>query len=643
MPHNNEYLMLLAALFTFLIIVIASNELAKIFQKIKLPLITGFIAIGIIAGPGVLNLLQEETLNRLRFLEDIALAFIALAAGSEMFLKDLQGKWKYINKMAIAQIVFAFVLGVLVVLPFDNVIPFLNLPDRGHRLAVALLISVIFIAPSLASALAVINELRAKGPFSKVSMGVIILKDIFVIILFTIVLSVSLSLINDHSLSFADFGKILLELAVSVFIGWIWAKIFKFVFSLKINDTVESAIFLALGWALFGLKDVVAYLTERYLCIHFYLEPLLSGIVAGFLLTNKSQYRLHLQEKLESLGPYVYVAFFTLIGAKIDLNVLIKFWQAALVLFLARLLVNFVSSLLGCAMNKEFGKRMLFSWTPYIAQAGISLGLIAIIGDSFPDFGREFETIMVAVIVINQFVGPPLMKWAIISLGEAHVKGRHVADEIKDVAIFGFEQMSLNLAKYLKSQGWEVKIITDSNHEDVGQLAQNARFIQVADYSYQSLKDLKLESTEAAILLENDAKNYEIASVLYEHFGLPNIVVRLQNASMYEQFAKFNALVVEPSSAIANVLVQAVKSPHGAAILLGFEQNQQILDIEVLNPEVHDKPLRDIRLPLGVLVLSVTRDGESILTHGYTRLKLNDIVTVMGQPDQLEQTRLKLQ
>jgi Trk K+ transport system NAD-binding subunit len=67
------------------------------------------------------------------------------------------------------------------------------------------------------------------------------------------------------------------------------------------------------------------------------------------------------------------------------------------------------------------------------------------------------------------------------------------------------------------------------------------------------------------------------------------------------------------------------------------------MDIEVLNPEIHGKPLRDIRLPLGVLVISITRNGQTILTHGYTRLRLHDIVTVLGAPEQLEQVRVKLQ
>jgi len=42
-------------------------------------------------------------------------------------------------------------------------------------------------------------------------------------------------------------------------------------------------------------------------------------------------------------------------------------------------------------------------------------------------------------------------------------------------------------------------------------------------------------------------------------------------------------------------------------------------------------------------ILSVRRGGENIITHGYTRLRLHDIVTVLGKPEDIEQTRFKLQ
>ncbi len=72
---QGQIMPLLTAIFTFTIIVVASNELAKGFQKLKLPLITGFIIIGVIAGPDLLKMIPRQSLNELLFIDDIALAY----------------------------------------------------------------------------------------------------------------------------------------------------------------------------------------------------------------------------------------------------------------------------------------------------------------------------------------------------------------------------------------------------------------------------------------------------------------------------------------------------------------------------------------------------------------------------------------
>ena len=80
----------------FAIIAVASGQVAKQFQKFKLPLITGFLVIGLISGPELLGLIDSDALHQLRFLNDIALAFIAFAVGSELYLKELRNRWKSI-------------------------------------------------------------------------------------------------------------------------------------------------------------------------------------------------------------------------------------------------------------------------------------------------------------------------------------------------------------------------------------------------------------------------------------------------------------------------------------------------------------------------------------------------------------------
>ncbi len=647
MAVYKDFIPLVEALFTFIIIVTASNQIAKLFQKLKLPLITGFIIIGTIAGPDVLKMIPRVSLDKLYFIDDIALAFIAFAAGNEMFLKELQGKLKNIGLMTAAQFFITFIVSFILIYWLSDKIPFMAGQPKEYKIGLGLLISTIFIARSPASAIAIINELKAKGPFTKTALGVTIIKDILVILLFTVTFSISANLINQIGFDFKEILKVIIELLVSIVLGYLYAKLLILIFSLRINQTIESIIFLLIGWSIFGLSHGVEHWVMHHYHFRFHIEALLTGIVASFYLTNNSKYRLHLQKIIELLSPYVYVAFFTKVGADIKLNVLAQYWKIAVILFFVRLIAIIIASIAGSIAIRDKLKTTLLSWTPYITQAGVSLGLITIISNYFPQFGQEFETILVAVIIINQFVGPPLMKWAIISAGEARIKNQKDNIGIKNVVIFGLENFSVNLAHTLLEQNWNVKVFCNKHKinqelkDDFEKKALEIKCFEQIDEQLVTSPDI--ENAESIILLLDDTQNYQLAQLINSFYSKKNLIVRISDFSSYQKFKQLGALVVEPSTAMVKLLLHFVISPHATSLLLGLEKNKETLDIEVLNPELHGKPLRDIRLPLGVLILSITRNGQTIVTHGYTRLRLHDVVTVLGNPDQLEQVRLKFQ
>ena len=99
--------------------------------------------------------------------------------------------------------------------------------------------------------------------------------------------------------------------------------------------------------------------------------------------------------------------------------------------------------------------------------------------------------------------------------------------------------------------------------------------------------------------------------------------------------------IVDPSSAIVSLLDHFVRSPQATSLLLGMEENQDSRDVEVLNPDLHGIHLRDLRLPSDVIVLAIARGGHSIISHGYTRLSIRDIVTIVGSIESLDEVQFK--
>ena len=78
------------ASFSLGFLLLASYATARLLRMFRLPMISGYILCGIIAGPYMTGFLDLEMVGRLRLIDDLALTFIAMAAGGELHLHALK-------------------------------------------------------------------------------------------------------------------------------------------------------------------------------------------------------------------------------------------------------------------------------------------------------------------------------------------------------------------------------------------------------------------------------------------------------------------------------------------------------------------------------------------------------------------------
>jgi len=636
-----EYKELFIFFLGFIWILFASAHFSKFFQRIHLPLISGFIATGIITGPHFLNLITSEALSHLGFINDIALSFIAFAAGSELFLKEIRSRFKSIMWNTISQLIITFVLGSLAVYYLTGLIPFMQEMNAASRIAVSILAATIFVARSPSSAIAVINEMRARGAFTKTAIGVTVIIDVLVIILFTISFSVAGMLLKGEEFSITEQFLLVFELALALGLGFVLSKMMEFILYLRINLWVKSIFIIALGYGVFALSHWLRHKTLVHYGIEIHFEPLLTGITASFLVTNFSKYRAEFNKILHESAPMIYVAFFTLTGALLSIDLLLKVWLIALILLVIRVVSMMIGGYVGAVLAMDPKLFRKIGWMPYVTQAGVGLGLATEVASEFPGWGPEFATLIISVIVLNQFIGPPIFKWALIRVGEAHPRaGTPEFDGIRDAIIFGLEDQSIALARQLHAHDWEVKIATFRKEDEIEKI-EDIEIHFINDLSISTFELLDARKTEAIVLMLSDENNFKITEIVYEHIGTKEIVVRLHDRKNFNRFHELGALVVEPATAIVSLLDHVVRSPNAASLLLGTEEHQDTIDVEVLEKDLHGIYLRDLRLPSDVIVLSVRRGNNLIISHGYTRLRRRDIVTVVGSKHSLDEIKLR--
>lgn len=627
----------------FSLVALASQRIGQLFARLQLPLITGFLFAGVIAGPSVLGLIPPQAFEHLRFVDEIALAFIAFAAGGELYLKELRSRLRSIRWVTAGLVVATFSLGSLSVLALADLVPFIRSMSLPARIAVSILAGAILVARSPSSAIAIVNELRAQGPFTQTVLGVTVIMDVVVIVLLAINSEIADALLTELPIDVTFAVLLIGELAASLAIAFLLGMMLRFILSLRQGQLLKTALVLLSGYGVFVASAAIRSASHARLPFEILLEPLLICMAGSFMVINHSPYRNDLLRILRDAGPPVFIAFFTLTGASLALDVLLTTWPIALALFIARLVGVGIGSFTGGAIAGDPRLHNRSGWMAYITQAGVGLGLAKEVSVEFPEFGAAFATMMISVIVLNQVVGPPFFKWAIKRVGEAHTRARTPEfDGVRDAIIFGLEDQSLALARQLCQHGWAVRIATRKRDRPEKWQASDVDITPILDVSLETLHHVEVGKAEAVVAMMSDDDNYRLCQLLYEHFGTETVVVRLHERARFERFHHLGALVVDPGTAMVSLMDHMVRSPVAASLILGMEADQDIIDVEVRNPDLHGLALRDLRLPLDTLVLSIHRRGHMIISHGYTRLELGDRVSIVGSFDSLEDVILRM-
>ncbi len=405
-------------------VLLSASVAGSLASALGLPRITGFIVIGIVVGPSVLGLLPADAVSDLGLIDLFALALIAMLAGGELRVEALrpQAKTILITTLAITAVVWVGVAAVVIAV--SPITPFLaELPLQGV-IAIALLLGVWAANSSPDLTVAVIEEKHAEGPLVEVVLGVTIVKDVVVIVLFTLTLALVTPLL-DASRPFSLEALLVLAreiggaLVLGAGMGWVFSQ---YLGGEGTNPRSPFATFL--------FAYVMVVLTEE-----LHLELLLTGVAAGFVIENLSPAGDRMIQGIRSVAVVVFAFFFTIAGARLELAAVGRFWIAAGLIFGARLWLTRWAGIRGMRLSGTGDHVRRYGWQGLISQGGVSLGLILLIDESFPDIGPSIVALAMAVILGNILGGPVLLGRALaVPVPEEADAGKGAAPDVPEPA-----------------------------------------------------------------------------------------------------------------------------------------------------------------------------------------------------------------
>jgi Kef-type K+ transport system membrane component KefB len=415
-PEAGGGLSSVAAIGFLLLVGTLGSELLEVF---RLPHLTAYIIAGIVAGPYALHLVDHATVTQVSKANPLALALIALAGGAELRIEDLRNGARSLAWATLMQSSVVFFVMATIFFALRPVMPFLQHAPFSLVVGLSFMWGVIAVTRSPSATLGVLSQTRARGPIAQFTLATVMTSDVVVLVMLAMTLTLTRPLIDPGaSLSITAIRELGREVLGSVSLGTTLGLLL--VAYLRFVNRSVVLVLLVLG---FGFTEVLRYL-------HF--EPLLTFLVAGFVVQNLSRQGEKFLHSIEGLGSMVYVIFFAGAGAHLDVPLLRRLWPIALFLCAARAAVTIFAQRVGSKLANDVPAVRRWGWSGLISQAGVALGIGAVVERAVPSIGPDIRALVIATIAINEVVGPVLFKLAVDRNGESRSEALLPIDTVVD-------------------------------------------------------------------------------------------------------------------------------------------------------------------------------------------------------------------
>jgi len=121
---------------------------------------------------------------------------------------------------------------------------------------------------------------------------------------------------------------------------------------------------------------------------------------------------------IHEIDNTIYLLFFVLSGASLEVKLLREVSVVAIVYFLVRLIGKFIGSFIGAEIAKAPPRIKKNIWWGLAPQAGVALGAALIMKEQFPQFGDKIFTTIITTTIIYEILGPVLAKIGLKKAGE---------------------------------------------------------------------------------------------------------------------------------------------------------------------------------------------------------------------------------
>jgi Kef-type K+ transport system membrane component KefB/Trk K+ transport system NAD-binding subunit len=608
--HNPFIALLLITTLALVVPVIATR-----LMRIAIPVVVGEILAGIIIGHSGLNLVENSP--TLTFLAEFGFAYLMFLSGLEVDFellfsrnRDAQKRWRAPLPIALLLLTGTIGLAILITFVLAGIIAVKS----------PLLLGLILSTTSLGVVVPVLKERDLLGSvYGQYLLVIASIADFVTLLLLTVLIAIrsqgltlDLLLIPVLLALFAIAARITQRFSSRNIIHRILSELSTTTTQIR----VRGAFALMVAWVVLA----------EALGVELILGAFLAGAVAGLVAGPDDN---NAKEKLDAIGYGFFIPiFFIMVGVEFNLSALFASRQALVLVPLLLIGAYIVKVIPALLLQRQFSWRQAIG-AGFLLSSRLSLIIAA--ASIALNIGAISEAINAAVIlvaVISCTLSPIFFNRIYPPEQEQRREG---------IIIIGQDQLvEFIVERLLPSQESIVVICPDESRVQAFEklpVTLITRCSGIADALQQANAD------HARVLIDlttTPEETLEACTLSRESYAIPLVISRISDVELIPQLQSLGVKVVQPALATAMALEGALKFPTIFDLLLDQDRdNIDVSEVSLRNIRLSGTPLRQLRLPGDVLILSMQRDESVIVPHGDTVLQIGDRIGLIGSPGAL--------
>lgn len=379
---------------------------ARLFQRLRIPQVVGYITIGVLLGRSGLEIIGAEAISQMRLFNLFALGIIGFMIGGELRLDVFRRHGRRLMIILFSEGITAFVVVGTAV----GAVAWLFTGNLAIATALGLVLGAIASATAPAATVDVLWEYKTRGPLTTAVFALVALDDGLALVLYGIASSVAGLLVGGAESSLAvSLAHTAWELLGAVLLGGLGGVVLNMILRIardhdKALTFILGALVIVLGVALAGGLDVI-------------LAAMALGMTVVNLAPRRTRETFNIVERF---APPIYVLFFVIVGARLAVGDMQGWmWALAAAYVVGRTGGKMLGAYLGARWGGAAASVRKYLGLCLFSQAGVAIGLAIMASETFPaEVGNAVAMIVTATTFLVQVIGPPCVKLAVSRAGE---------------------------------------------------------------------------------------------------------------------------------------------------------------------------------------------------------------------------------